>query len=64
MARSAASLEKALKRLGPDRLRAAVLHVARIERASKGVGDGDPWDGFITLGLELLHGADVSRPVD
>lgn len=53
--------EKALKRLGPDRLRAAVLRVARIERASKGVGSGEPWDGLLTLGLELLHGADVSR---
>ncbi len=56
--------EKALKRLGPKRLQAAVLHVARIERASKGVGAGEPWDEFLTLGLELPHGADVARQVD
>ncbi len=56
--------EKALKRLGADRLRAAVLHVARIERASKGVGGGEPWDEFITLGLELLHGTEFRRQVD
>lgn len=59
-----ARCEKALKRLGAERILAAVLHVARIERASKGVGNGDPWDEFIMLGLELMHGADVSRQVD
>ena len=56
--------EKALKRLGPDRLRSAVLHVARIERASKGAGGGEPWDEFVMLGLELLHGTEVRRQVD
>ena len=56
--------EKALKRLEADRLQAAVLHVARIERASKGVGSGEPWDEFVTLGLELLHGTEVPRQVD
>ena len=56
--------DKALKRLSAGRLRAAVLHVARIERASKGVGNGEPWDELLTLGLELRHGADVSRQVD
>ena len=59
-----ARCEKALRRLDPDRLRAAVLHVARIERASKGVGGGEPWDEFVTLGLELLHGTEVPRPVN
>ena len=56
--------EKALRRLEADRLRSAVLHVARIERASKGVGSGEPWDEFVTLGLELLHGTEVPRQVD
>ena len=56
--------EKALRRLQADRLRSAVLHVARIERASKGVGSGEPWDEFVTLGLELLHGTEVPRQVD
>lgn len=53
--------EKALKRLSPDRLQAAVLHVARIERATKGVGPGQPWDELIRLGLELLHESEVAR---
>lgn len=56
--------EIALKRLGADRLQAAVLHIARIERASKGAGSGAPWDEFLSLGLELLDGTEVPRRVD
>ena len=55
--------EKALKRLDAARLHAAVVHVAAIERASKGVGSGEPWDELVGLGLELLHGAAVAPPV-
>ena len=51
-----ARAERALRRFSAEQLRAAVLQVARTERASKGVGDGDPWDGLLTLGLELLYG--------
>ena len=56
--------EKALRRLGADRLQAAVLHVARIERASKGAGSGEPWDELLALGLELLDGTEVPRRVN
>jgi DNA polymerase III subunit delta len=56
--------DKALRRLGADRLQAAVLHVARIERASKGAGSGEPWDELLTLGLELLDGTEVPRRVN
>ena len=60
--------EKALRRLSAERLRAALLHVARIERASKGAGRGnncgDPWDEFLGLGLELLDGTEVSRRIN
>jgi len=60
--------EKALRRLGAERLQAAVLHVARIERASKGAGRwdncGEPWDEFLGLGLELLDGTEVPRRVN
>ena len=51
-----ARCEKALRRLSAERLHGAALHVARIERASKGAGPGDPWDELAALGLELLHG--------
>jgi DNA polymerase-3 subunit delta len=47
--------ERALARLGAERLRAAALRLAAIERAAKGVGGGDPWDGLLRLGLEFAH---------
>jgi DNA polymerase III subunit delta len=56
--------EQALRRLAAVRLQAAVLHVARIERASKGAGSGEPWDELLTLGLELLDGTEVPRRVN
>jgi DNA polymerase-3 subunit delta len=56
--------EKALRRIGEVRLQAAVLHVARIERASKGAGSGEPWDELLMLGLELLDGTEVPRRVN
>jgi DNA polymerase-3 subunit delta len=45
--------EQALKRLDAERLRLSLLHVARIERASKGVASEEPWDELLRLGLEL-----------
>ena len=53
--------EKALRRLSAERLHAAALHVARIERASKGAGPGEPWDELAMLGLELLHGVEAGK---
>jgi len=55
--------EKALRRMDSDGLRKMVVHVARIERASKGAGPGDPWDELIRLGLELTRGTEVAQPV-
>jgi DNA polymerase-3 subunit delta len=55
--------EAALRRLDAARLRRAVVHMARIERAAKGAGDEEPWDEFLTLGLELQHGAEGPRQV-
>jgi DNA polymerase-3 subunit delta len=48
--------ERALKRLDAARLRMSLLHVARIERASKGVANAEPWDELLRLGLELADG--------
>lgn len=53
--------EKGLRRLDGERLQAAVAHASRIERASKGVGEGEPWDELLSLGLELRHG-EARRP--
>ena len=51
-----ALVRTALRRIAPAALARALLHAARIDRATKGVGAGEPWDEFVTLGLELLHG--------
>ena len=48
--------EQALKRFDLARLRMSLLHVARIERASKGVANDEPWDELLRLGLELSDG--------
>ena len=48
--------ERALKRLDARRLQRSLLHVARIERASKGVATAEPWDELLRLGLELSDG--------
>jgi DNA polymerase-3 subunit delta len=45
----------AARRLAPPALARALAHAARIDRAAKGVGAGEPWDEFVTLGLELLN---------
>lgn len=49
--------ERALARLSAARLRQAAACVARVERAAKGAGGGDPWDGLLRLGLEFAHGS-------
>lgn len=53
--------ERALKRLDAGRLRLALLHVARAERAAKGVASAEPWDELLRLGLELADGRKVTR---
>ena len=44
------------RRFTPAAVQAAVMHAAKIDRATKGVAAGAPWDEFVALGLELLHG--------
>jgi DNA polymerase-3 subunit delta len=38
-------------------LERALAHAARIDRAIKGVGPGEPREEFVTLGLNLAHGS-------
>jgi DNA polymerase-3 subunit delta len=54
--------ERALKRFDARRLQLSLLRVARIERATKGIGTGEPWDELLRLGLELSDGK-VANPV-
>ena len=55
------AVRAAQRKFAPAAVRAAVVHAARIDRASKGVGPGEPWDEFVRLGLELLNESKVSR---
>jgi DNA polymerase III subunit delta len=43
-------------RVAPAAVERALVHAARIDRAIKGVGPGQPWDEFLKLGLELQPG--------
>jgi DNA polymerase-3 subunit delta len=54
-------MKTAAKRHARAALERALVHAARIDRASKGAGPGEPWDEFVSLGLELLHESKVSR---
>ena len=56
-----AAVKAALRRHSRGALERALLHAARIDRASKGVGPGEPWDEFVRLGLELLNESKVAR---
>ena len=54
-------MKTALKRHARPALERAIVHAARIDRASKGVGPGAPWDEFVSLGLELLNESKATR---
>ena len=56
-----APVRTAAKRYPRATLERALAHAARIDRATKGVGPGAPWDEFVSLGLELLNGVEVTR---
>lgn len=44
-------VQSALKRVSDGALNAALIEAARIDRVSKGVGDGDAWDDMLRLSL-------------
>ena len=56
-----ALVKMAARRFPRAALERALAHAARIDRATKGVGPGEPWDEFIRLGLELLNEIEVAR---
>jgi DNA polymerase III subunit delta len=45
--------ESAARRLGLKQLIRALLHIAKIDRISKGVAEGDAWDELLQLGLRF-----------
>jgi DNA polymerase III subunit delta len=46
-------MKTAAARIAPAAVQRALAHAARIDRAIKGVGAGEPWDEFLKLGLGL-----------
>jgi DNA polymerase-3 subunit delta len=46
-------MKAAAARVKPAAVRRALAHAARLDRAIKGVGQGEPWDEFLKLGLGL-----------
>lgn len=52
-----AAVEAAAGRFGRAQIDDAIAQAAAIDRAIKGVGSGDPWERFMTLGLKLAHGS-------
>jgi DNA polymerase-3 subunit delta len=50
------AIDAAAGRHSPPALARAVRDAAAIDRAIKGVVARDPWEGFMTLGLNLSHG--------
>jgi DNA polymerase-3 subunit delta len=44
-------MKAAAARVAPQAVQRALAHAARIDRAIKGVGAGEPWDEFLKLGL-------------
>ncbi|QDF98619.1 DNA polymerase III subunit delta [Azoarcus sp. DD4] len=49
------ALTRALQRLSLGKLRAALMHAARIDRMIKGLASGDIWDEFLQLTLRLAR---------
>jgi DNA polymerase-3 subunit delta len=52
-----AAVEAAQKRFSRAEVDDALAQCAAIDRAIKGVGSGDTWQRFMTLGLKLAHGS-------
>jgi len=46
-------MKAAATRVKPAAVQRALAHAAAVDRAIKGVGDGEPWDEFLKLGLML-----------
>jgi len=52
------AVQAAASRHAAPALEQAICGAAALDRAIKGVGSGDPWEGFLTLGLKFAHGSE------
>ena len=55
-----AATRLALRRLSRPAVEAALSHAAKIDRVSKGIAMGDPWDEFLLMGMALTAPARTS----
>ena len=51
------AVEGAVRRFSRRKVDQAISEAAALDRTIKGVGEGEPWMGFIRLGLNLVDGA-------
>jgi DNA polymerase-3 subunit delta len=51
------AVETAARRVPPRQVDRSIAQAAAIDRAIKGVGAGEPWEGFLRLGLNLAGGS-------
>jgi DNA polymerase-3 subunit delta len=51
------AVEGAARRFAPKKVARAIAEAAALDRTIKGVGAGEPWMGFVRLGLNLVDGA-------
>jgi len=51
------AVEGAIRRFSRHKVDRAIAEAAALDRTIKGVGEGEPWMGFIRLGLNLVDGA-------
>lgn len=49
-------MRAAAQRIAPASVQRALAHAAAIDRAIKGVGEGEPWDELLKLGVGLAQG--------
>jgi len=51
------AVEGAARRFSRRKVAQAIGEAAALDRCIKGVGEGEPWQGFVRLGLNLVDGA-------
>ncbi|HEX6794579.1 MAG TPA: DNA polymerase III subunit delta [Casimicrobiaceae bacterium] len=55
------ALERAARRIEAARVLPMLASLAKLDALAKGLGDGDPWDALVAIGLELCN---TSVPVE
>ena len=54
-------MTRAVRQITPERVRAALVAAARVDRISKGIGKGDVWDELLQLALGFVGATSTRR---